>query len=114
MILMVYFRTIASALSKGNLIGPEHYENITIAFMNVVGYTAFVTSFPSPEKVWYNFVMSPNFIHTMITSSNGNIFRATGPLCGEFTGDRWIPLTKTSDTELWCLIWSAPEQKMVQ
>ena len=30
----------------------------------------------------------------MMTSSNGNIFRATGPLCGEFTGDRWIPLTK--------------------
>ena len=22
---------------------------------------------------------------------NGNIFRATGHLCGEFTGDRWIP-----------------------
>ena len=27
----------------------------------------------------------------MITSSNGNIFRVTGPLCGEFTGRRWIP-----------------------
>ena len=33
----------------------------------------------------------------MMTSSNGNIFRVTGPLCGEFTGDRWIPLTKASD-----------------
>ena len=30
----------------------------------------------------------------MMTSSNGNIFRVTGPLCGEFTGHRWIPLTK--------------------
>ena len=29
-----------------------------------------------------------------MTSSNGNIFRVTGPLCGEFTGDRWIPRTK--------------------
>ena len=29
-----------------------------------------------------------------MTSSNGNIFRVTGPLCGEFTGHRWIPLTK--------------------
>ena len=38
----------------------------------------------------------------MMTSSNGNIFRVTGPLCGEFTGDRWIPLTKASDAELWC------------
>ena len=30
----------------------------------------------------------------IMTSSNGNIFRVTGPLCGEFTGHRWIPLTK--------------------
>ena len=27
----------------------------------------------------------------MMTSSNGNIFRVTDPLCGEFTGHRWIP-----------------------
>ena len=26
-----------------------------------------------------------------MTSSNGNIFRVTGPLCGEFAGHRWIP-----------------------
>ena len=37
----------------------------------------------------------------MMTSSNGNIFRVTGLLCGEFTGPRWIPCTKASDTELW-------------
>ena len=29
-------------------------------------------------------------------SSNGNIFRVTGLLCGEFTGPRWIPRTKAS------------------
>ena len=40
----------------------------------------------------------------MMTSSNGNIFRVTGPLCGEFTGLRWIPLTKASDAELWCFL----------
>ena len=38
----------------------------------------------------------------MRTSSNGNIFRVIGPLCGEFTGHRWIPLTKAFDAELWC------------
>ena len=38
----------------------------------------------------------------MMTSSNGNIFCVTGPLCGEFTGHRWTPLTKDSDAELWC------------
>ena len=26
----------------------------------------------------------------MLTSSNGNIFRVTGHLCGKFTGPRWI------------------------
>ena len=26
----------------------------------------------------------------MMTLSKGNIFRVTGPLCGEFTGHRWI------------------------
>ena len=38
----------------------------------------------------------------MMTSSNGNIFRVTGHLCGEFTGLRWIPRSKASDAELWC------------
>ena len=46
----------------------------------------------------------------MMTSSNGFIFRVADPLCGEFTGDRWIPLTKASDAEVWCFLWSAPEQ----
>ena len=46
----------------------------------------------------------------MMTSSNGKIFRFTGPLCGEFTSHRWIPLTKASDAELWCFLWSVPEQ----
>ena len=30
----------------------------------------------------------------MMTSSNGNIFCITSPLCGEFTSHRWIPLRK--------------------
>ena len=45
----------------------------------------------------------------MTTSSNGNIFRVTGHLCGEFTGPRWIPRTKASDAELWCFLWSTSE-----
>ena len=36
-------------------------------------------------------------------------FRVTGHLCGEFTGDQWIPRTKASEAELWCFLWSAPE-----
>ena len=41
----------------------------------------------------------------IMTSSNGTIFRVTGPLCWEFTGHRWIPRTKASDAELWCFLW---------
>ena len=36
----------------------------------------------------------------MMTLWDGNIFRITGPLWGEFTGHRWIPLTKAIDAEL--------------
>ena len=43
----------------------------------------------------------------MITSSNGNISRVTGPLWRESTGHRWIPLTKARDAVLWCFLWSA-------
>ena len=46
----------------------------------------------------------------MMASSNGNIFHVTGLLFGEFTDHWWIPLTKASDTELWCFLWSVPEQ----
>ena len=45
----------------------------------------------------------------MMTSSNGNIFRVTGHLCGKFTGPRWISRTKASDAELWCFLWFTPE-----
>ena len=45
----------------------------------------------------------------MMTLSNVNIFRVTGPLYEEFTDHRWIPYTKASDAGLWCFLWSAPE-----
>ena len=44
-----------------------------------------------------------------MTSSNGNIFRVTGPLCGDFTHHGWIPRKKASDAEFWFFL-SAPEQ----
>ena len=54
---------------------------------------------------WYDMV----FMHITMTSSNGNIFRVTGLLCGEFTGHRWIFLTRDSDVDLWCFLWFVPE-----
>ena len=50
----------------------------------------------------------------MMTSSNKNIFRVSGHLCGEFTGHQWSPRTKASDAELWWFLWSAHEKTMVR
>ena len=50
-------------------------------------------------RALFGFVMV-RYSQFMMTSSNGNIFRVTGHLCGEFIGPRWIPLTKASDAEL--------------
>ena len=49
---------------------------------------------------------------TIMTSANGNIFRVTGLLCGEFTGHRWIPRTKASDAELWCFFYLRPNKRL--
>ena len=49
-----------------------------------------------------------------MTSSNGNIYRVTGPLRGEPTDHQWIPLTMASDAELWHFLWSAAEQTVEQ
>ena len=57
----------------------------------------------------YSYISIASLVCSMMTSSNGNIFRATGHLCGEFTGLRWIPHTKASDAELWYFLWSASE-----
>ena len=49
-----------------------------------------------------------------------DIFRMTFSIAsgfnewGEFTGERWIPRTKASDAELWCFLWSEPEQTVEQ
>ena len=45
---------------------------------------------------------------SMMTSSNGKTIRVTGPLCGEFTGHRWIPRPMASDADLWCFLSSVP------
>ena len=41
---------------------------------------------------WFNSVLVMSL--TIMTSSNRNIFRVTGPLCGKFIGPRWSPPRK--------------------
>ena len=69
------------------------YVAVTVFFL-----TSITVSISGPEPWWRHPIM--------MTSSNGNIFRVTGHLCGEFTGLRWIPRTKASDAELWCFLWA--------
>ena len=45
----------------------------------------------------------------MMTSSDGNIFRITGPLWSKYTGHRWIPLTKAAELFLWYAAQQAAE-----
>ena len=47
------------------------------------------------------------FIHISWWRHQMETFSSFGPLCGEFTGLRWIPRTKASNAELWCFLWSA-------
>ena len=58
----------------------------------------------SPTGQWWQRLIDADWMircpGIMMTSSDGNIFRVIGPLCGEFTGHLWIPLTKASDAEL--------------
>ena len=61
------------------------------------------------DRSQLSYVTIPTIQLIMMTSSNGDIFRVTGHLCGEFTGPRWIPHTKASDAELWCFLWYALE-----
>ena len=60
------------------------------------------------------FIRSRNVLCHMMTSSNTNIFRVTGLCMGNPPVYRWIPLTKASDGNLWCFLWSAPEQTIEQ
>ena len=76
--------------------------SVNLMFVSISKYVN--DNFTETEiSFWQNLITA-----SMMTSSNGNIFHVIGPLCGEFTGHRWMPPTKASDAELWCFLWSAP------
>ena len=88
---------------KGN--SPNGQRVFSTCFNDEMPYLKGLTKFRANSR----HVMSKRMKRHMMTSSNGNIFRITGLLCGEFTGHRWIPCTKASDAALWCPLWSARE-----
>ena len=48
-----------------------------------------------------------------MTSSNRSFLRVNEPLCGEFTGNWWIPLTKGSKCGLWCFLLHVGPHKLL-
>ena len=58
-------------------------------------------------RIWSPAVGFGVFSIYMMTSSNGNTFRVTGRLCGEW----WPPLTQASDAELWFFYFDARPNK---
>ena len=65
----------------------SHHDQILV----IVAMTTF--TFQASSNA-YILPCQPVYFKNMMTSSHGNFFRVTGHLCGEFTGDRWIPRTE--------------------
>ena len=91
----------------------EGYPSVTSEFPAKLPVTRKMFQFDDAIMLMHMALSTPfeqGYINVhMVTCSNGNIFRVTGHLCGEFTCPRWIPRTKVSDAELWCFLWSASE-----
>ena len=82
------------------------YENSLQQFSFVIIWTSgaflyhcLVILKRTPSFGFIRNIPNPLF-HIMMTSSNGNIYRVTGPFWGESTIRRWILLPKASDPEL--------------
>ena len=97
---------------RRNYIHHKVWHEIAYPFQNLDGCNRVWCYHPAVEIVPDSSTVVTKVIIVMMTSSNGNIFRVTGPLCGEFPGHRWIPRTKASDTEFWFFLWSAPEKRL--
>ena len=97
---------------------PEHshFEPVTLksAFAANPEHLRSRAAFNRTTRLMNDVVETVQSWSYMMTSSNGNILRVTGPLWGEFNGHRWMPRTKASDAELWYLLWPADEQTVEQ
>ena len=63
----------------------------TVMFPSVLFSLLIFFSHQSIRFCWLDGISQKGGLYLMMTSSNGNIFRVTSHLCGEFTVHRWIP-----------------------
>ena len=64
---------------------PVHFK-----ISQSVRYTLHVVKYDHVLDISWKWIQWAHLL-VMMTSSNGNIFRVTGPLCGEFTGSGKFP-----------------------
>ena len=104
-VLIIQLCSIHSFISFIHLLISIHLS-VTYLFIHLVIH---LFTFPTPLHPggW-----PKNRTHSMMTSSNGNNFRVTCHLCGEFNGHRWIPNTKANDAELWCFCHLHPNKRL--
>ena len=71
-----------------HLLCPQSEERLNEIFTSIQFWKRCLVDENWIQNIW----TQPNDLDIyMMKSSNGNIFRVTGHLCGEFTGPRWIP-----------------------
>ena len=92
------------------LIGSKSFPNLVNLWIVVKLQTNWFFTVKTKRAKWHG--QKP--IHWSQLLSHDNVmkwkhFLRYWPLCGEFTGDRWIPRTKASDADIWCFLWSARE-----
>ena len=92
-----------------------NYKDSLIMYIYSCVISVFIVIVPQVENhQWKTLLLPGTKSIRVIASPNKDIFRVTGPLWGESTGLRWIPLAKASDAVLWYFLWSAPEQTVEQ
>ena len=82
---------------EGSLLSGQVYVNVAVVDAMVPNRQQTINDHHVDRIVSSDPIGDPS---SMMTSSNGYIFNVTGPLCGKFTGHRWILLSKASDAEL--------------
>ena len=89
--------SLAAALHISCLLYMFHNPEYYIVFGQQVDISLLLTTWLNHHSRMLTQVCAIVLVDvTMMTSSNGIIFRVTGPLCGEFTGQRWIPHSPVS------------------
>ena len=69
----------------------QHFEWWKVIDMQAISYIRKMCCTRHVLNRLLHLSMGNHFMSNMMTSSNGNIFRVTGPLCGEFTGPGEFP-----------------------